>query len=99
MNCVVSPASDRIILDLGPQLCIRWILMRPTGVWMVSMDQDPAFPGHHLLQLVTRLGYLTVVSRVPCARVLCCAVRLEGKDCSVIDPFSSNYSREYFLGF
>ena len=49
------------------------------GVWMVSVDQDHAFPDQHLLQLGIRLGYLTVVSRVPCARVSCCAVRLEGK--------------------
>ena len=39
-------------------------------VWMVSVDQDHTFPDHHLLQLGIRLGYLTVVSRVPCARVV-----------------------------
>ena len=33
-----------------------------------------------------RLWYL---SRVPCARVLCCAVRLDGKYCSKIDSFRS----------
>ena len=43
--------------------------MRPTGVWMVSVDQDHAFRGQYLLQLGTRSGYSTVVSRVPCARV------------------------------
>ena len=38
--------------------------MRLTGVLMVSVDQDCAFPGKHLLQLGIRLGYLTVISRV-----------------------------------
>ena len=71
--------------------------MTPTGVWNVSVDQDHAFPGHHLLQFVTRLGYLTVVSRVPCERVICCAARIEGEDCSITDPFSSNDSRSVFL--
>ena len=99
MDLVVSPASDRITLGLGPQLCIKWMLMRPIGVWMVSVDQDHAFRGQHLLQLGTKTGYLTVVSRVPCARVLCCAARLEGRDCSVIDPFSPNNSTKVFLGF
>ena len=80
-------------------LCIIWIWMRPTGVSMVSLDQDHAFRGHHLLQVGIKRGYLTVISRVPCARVLCCAARLDGTDCSIIDPFSSNNSREVFLGF
>ena len=72
--------------------------MRPTGVWMASMDRDHAFRGQHLLWLGTRSGYLTLVSRVPCARIVCGATRLEGEDYSIIDPFSSNYSREVFLG-
>ena len=39
--------------------------MRSTGVWMVSVDQDHAFPGRHLLQLGTRLGYSTIgISRI-----------------------------------
>ena len=66
---------------------------------MVSVDQDHAFRGQYLLQLGARLGYLTVVSRVPCARIVCCAARLEGEDCSIIDLYSSNDSREVFLGF
>ena len=99
MDFVISPASDRIILGLGPQLCIKWIWMRPTGVWMVSVDRDHAFWGQHLLQLGTRFGYSTAVSRVPCARVLCCAARLDGGDCSIIDSFLFNDSREVFLGF
>ena len=73
--------------------------MRPTCVWMVSMDQDDTFRGQHLLQLGTRSGYPTVVSRVPCARVLCCAARLEGEDCSIIDSFLVDDSREVVLGF
>ena len=70
--------------------------MRPMGVLMVSVDQDHAFRGQHLLQLGTRSGYSTVVSRVPCARVLCCAVRIEGEDCSKVNSFSFNDSREEF---
>ena len=31
---------------------------------MVSVNQDRAFPGKHLLQLGIRLGYLSVASRV-----------------------------------
>ena len=41
--------------------------------------------------------YWTAVSRVPCARFLCCVARLEGSDCSKIDPYSSNDSREVFV--
>ena len=66
---------------------------------MVSVDQDHAFRGQYLLQLGTKSGNLTVVSRVACTRVLCFAARLEGEDCSIIDPFSSNDSREVFLEF
>ena len=99
IDFVISPASDRIILGLGPQICITWIWTRPTGVWMVSLDHDDAFWGQHLLKLGTRSGYPTVVSRVPCASVLCCLARLEGGDCSKIDSFSFNISREVFLGF
>ena len=77
MDLVVSLASDRITLGLGPQLFIIWICMRPTGVWMVSVDQDHAFRGQYLLQLGARSGYLTVVSRVPCARIY--AVRPDSK--------------------
>ena len=54
--------------------------MRLTGVWMVSMDQYHAFPDQNLLQLGIRSGYLNVVSRVPCARVVRCVARLEGED-------------------
>ena len=42
MDFVISSASDRIILGLGPQLFNTWIRMRPTGVWMVSVDRDHA---------------------------------------------------------
>ena len=57
---------------------------------MVSIDQYHVFQGQHLLQLGIKLGYLTVVSRVPCARVVCCAARLEREDSSIIDSFSSS---------
>ena len=67
---------------------------------MVSVDQDHVFPGNaYLLQLGVRLGYLTLISRVPCAGVVCYVARLEGEDSSIIDPFSSNNSVEAFLGF
>ena len=96
---IVSLASNRITLNLGPQLCITWIWMVPTGVWMLSMDRDHAFPGQHLLQLVTRLGYLTVVSRKPCARVLCVRGQTRGVILLWIDPFSLKDSREVIFGF
>ena len=55
---------------------------------MVSMDQDHAFLGQHLLQLGTRSGYcLTVVSRVSCSRIVCRAARLEGTDSFTTDHF------------
>ena len=73
--------------------------MRLTGVWMVSVDQDHAFPDQHLFQLGIRSGYLTMVSRVPCARVLCCVTRYEGGDNSTFDYFLSIDSREVFSGF
>ena len=99
MDFVISLASDRIILGLGPQLCIIWIWMRPTCVWMVFVDQDHAFWGQHLLQLGTRLGYSTVVSSVPCARIVYCEARLEGEGCSIIVSFLFNDSRKVFSGF
>ena len=49
MDFVISKASDEIPLGLVPQLCMIWIRMRPTGVWMVSVDIDHAFRGQHLL--------------------------------------------------
>ena len=73
--------------------------MRPTGVWVVSVDQDHAFRGQHLLQLGTRSGYLAVINRVPCVRALCCVAILEAENCSKIDSFSFNDSGEVFLGF
>ena len=69
------------------------------GVGMVSSNQDHAFSDQHLLQLGTRSGYLTVISRVACARVLRCVTRYEGGDSSTIDYFSSIDSKEVFSGF
>ena len=56
MDFLISPASDRIFLGLGSQIYITWVWMRPTVVWMVSVDQDHAFRGQHLLKLGTRSG-------------------------------------------
>ena len=78
MDFVRCLAFDSIVLGLVPQLCIIWTWMRLRGVWMVSMDKDHAFPDQHLLQLGIRSGYLTLTSKVPCARVVRCAARLEG---------------------
>ena len=66
---------------------------------MVSCHQDHAFPDQHLPQLGIRSGYLTMVSRVPCARVLRCATLLEGEDSSITDPISPNDSREVLFDF
>ena len=63
--------------------------MRRTGVWMVSVDRDHDFRGQHLLELGTRSGYPTVISRMPCARVLCCAARLEEEIAPKLIPFGS----------
>ena len=70
--------------------------MRLTGVWVVSVDQDHAFPDRHLLKLRIRSGYLTVVSRVPCARVLYCVARQEAGDSSINDVSLTNDRREVF---
>ena len=66
---VLCLASDRIVLDLTPQLSIEWLLMRLTGVSMVSKDPDHAFPCQNLLELGIRLGYWTVASKVPCPTI------------------------------
>ena len=92
-------AFERIALDLSPQLYIIWTGIRLTDVRVVSVDQDHAFPDNHLLQLGIRFGYLTAVSRIPWARVVCCVARHEGWDSSIIDSVSSNDSGESFLGF
>ena len=65
---------------------------------MVSVNQDHAFPGQHLLQHGIRLDYLTVVSGLPGEGVVCSLARLEGEDSSIIDLFSSNDRREVILG-
>ena len=40
--------------------------------------KDNAFPGQHRFQLGIRSGYLTLINKVPYARVVRCAARLEG---------------------
>ena len=92
-------AFERIALDLSPQLYIIWTGIRLTDVWVVSTDQDHAFPDNHLLQLGIRLDYLTAVSRIPWARVVRCVARHEGWDSSIIGSVSSNDSGDVFLGF
>ena len=96
MDFVISPASDRIILGLVPQLFITWIWMRPTGVRMVSMDQDDAFRGQHLLQLGTISGYSNWLRRESCSRAVCCAARLEGTDSFTTDHFHPMIVEESF---
>ena len=73
--------------------------MRLTGDWMLSVEQDHAFPDQHLFQLGIRSGYLTVVSRVPCARVVRYVPRDERGDITTTDSSLSNDSKEVFLRF
>ena len=63
---------------------------------MVSVDQDHAFPDRYLLHLGIGLGYLTVVRRVPCARVLRCVAKQEGEDSSMNDVFCPIIVAKYF---
>ena len=60
------------------------------------MDQVYGFPDRHLLKIGIRSGYFAVVSRVPCARVLCCGARQEAGDSSINDVSLTNYGREVF---
>ena len=46
-----------------------------------------------------RSGYLTLINRVPCARVVSCVARLEGKDSFTIDPFFPVKEQKSFTGF
>ena len=89
---MVGLASGRIIFDLGPQSSITWSLIRLIGVCMASLEPDQAFPSQNPLQLDIRLGTLTVVSKVPCARILCCLDRKDREDSSIITQASSNNS-------
>ena len=70
--------------------------MRPTGVRMVSMDQDDAFRGQHLVKIDTGLGYSIVLSRVSCSRDVCCVARLEGTDSFTTDHFHPMIVEESF---
>ena len=87
MDFVVLLAPDRIVLGFDPQLCIMWIQMMGTGVWMVSIDQDYSFSGQHLLQLGIRLGYFIVVSRVFCEGLYAVWLDRRGGNSSIIDIF------------
>ena len=78
-------ALGKLVFGLGPQLSSMRLSMRLISFWMVSVDQDHTFHDQHLLQLGIRLGHFTVVSRVPCARVVYCAARREREDSVIID--------------
>ena len=89
---MVDLASGRIIFDLSLQSSITWPLIRLISVCMPSVEPDQAFPSQNPLHLDIRLGTLTVVSKVPCARILRCLDRKEREDSSIITQASSNNS-------
>ena len=89
---MVGLASGRIIFGLGLQSSITWPLIRLISVCMPSVEPDQAFPSQNPLHLDIRLGTLTVVSKVPCARILRCLDRKEREDSSIITQASSNNS-------
>ena len=98
MNFVMCLASERLFLSFA----LIYALYRYEQGFQVFgqylwVDRDHAFPDRHLLLLGIRLGYLTVVSRVPCARVLRCVTRYEGGDSSIIGSISSNDRNEVRL--
>ena len=64
---------------------------------MVSVDQDHVFQANTYSNLTSNWAIFTVVNRVPCARVVCCAARLEGEDSSIVDLLSSNDSTDILL--
>ena len=89
---MVDLASGRIIFDLSLQSSITWPLIRLINVCMPSVEPDQVFPSQNPLHLDIRLGTLTVVSKVPCARILRCLDRKEREDSSIITQASSNNS-------
>ena len=94
---MVDLASGRIIFDLSLQSSITWPLIRLISVCMPSVEPDQAFPSQNPLHLDIRLGTLTVVSKVPCARILRCLDRKEREDSSIITQASSNNSIRVLL--
>ena len=94
---MVDLASGRIIFDLSLQSSITWPLTRLISVCMPSVEPDQAFPSQNPLHLDIRLGTLTVVSKVPCARILRCLDRKEREDSSIITQASSNNSIRVLL--
>ena len=94
---MVDLASGRIIFDLSLQSSITWPLTRLVSVCMPSVEPDQAFPSQNPLHLDIRLGTLTVVSKVPCARILRCLDRKEREDSSIITQASSNNSIRVLL--
>ena len=89
---MVGLASARIIFGLGLQSSITWPLIRLISVCVPSVKPDQAFPSQNPLHLDIRLGTLTVVSKVSCARILRCLDRKEREDSSIITQASSNNS-------
>ena len=94
---MVDLASGRIIFDLSLRSSITWPLTRLISVCMPSVEPDQAFPSQNPLHLDIRLGTLTVVSKVPCARILRCLDRKEREDSSIITQASSNNSIRVLL--
>ena len=70
--------------------------MRVTGLGMVSVDPNHAFPAKNLPQFGTRLGYLTAKSEALFARILRCAAALEGADSSLTTLYSFHDSEIAF---
>ena len=60
------------------------------------MDQDHAFPDQRLFQLDIISGYLTVISRIPCAMVVHCVARQKKEDSSIIDPCSMIVEKSFW---
>ena len=70
--------------------------MRVTGLGMVPVSPDHAFPAQNPRQLGTRLGYLTAKSEALFARILRCVAALEGADSSLATPYSFHDSEKVF---
>ena len=94
---MVDLASGRNIFRLSLQSSITWPLIRLISVCVPSVKPDQAFPSQNPLHLDIRLGTLTVVSKVPCARISCCLDRKDREDSSIITQASSNNSIRVLL--
>ena len=70
--------------------------MRVTGLGMVPVDPNHAFPAKNPPQFGTRLGYLTAKSEALFARILRCAAALEGAESSLTTLYSFHDSEIAF---